>query len=145
MQQKKSWEITDEFWNEVKSLIPEKERDPNKVYKRAPGGGRHPLEPRKVLQGIFYVLRTGIQWKALPKEQFGAASSVHRYFMAWAQAGVFQKMWEAGLQRYDELNGIDWSWLSIDGCMTKAPLAKESVGPNPTDRGKKWEQASRPR
>jgi transposase len=145
MVRKKSWEITDEFWNEFKSLLPEKERDPNKVYKRAPGGGRHRLEPRKALEGIFYVLRTGIQWKALPKEQFGASSAVHRYFMAWAQAGIFQKMWEVGLELYDELNGIDWTWLSIDGCMTKAPLAKESVAPNPTDRGGKWEQASHPR
>lgn len=75
MIQKKSWEITDEFWNAVKDLIPKTERNPSKTYKRAPGAGRPPLEPRKALEAIFYVMRTGIQWKALPKEQFGAASS----------------------------------------------------------------------
>ncbi|APM37733.1 transposase [Clostridium kluyveri] len=34
------------------------------------------------LEAILYVLRTGVQWKALPKEKFGASSSIHRYFMA---------------------------------------------------------------
>ncbi|WP_373844886.1 hypothetical protein [Clostridium sp.] len=45
-------------------------------------------------------------------------------------------MWKLGLERYNEIQGIDWEWLSIDGSMNKAPLAKESVGANPTDRGK---------
>ncbi|MEN3291488.1 MAG: hypothetical protein V7642_741 [Burkholderiales bacterium] len=38
---------------------------------------------------------------------------------------------------YDDLEGIAWRWQSIDGATMKAPLAQESVGPNPTDRGKK--------
>jgi putative transposase len=40
------------------------------------------------------------------------------------------------LLAYDELEGIDWSWLSMDGAMTKAPLAGSKNGANPTDRGK---------
>jgi transposase len=76
MIQKKSWEITDEFWNTVKDLIPKTQRDPNKTYKRSPGACRPPLEPRKNLEAIFYVMRTGIQWEALPKEQFGSASAI---------------------------------------------------------------------
>ena len=145
MIQRKSWEITDEFWEEVKDLIPEKQRDQNKEYKRAAGGGRPPMDSRKVLEAIFYVLRTGIQWKALPKEKFGAASSIHRYFMAWSKAGVFENMWKAGLEKYNIIQGIDWEWLSIDGSTTKAPLAQESAGANPTDRGKKWDQKTHPR
>jgi len=43
----------------------------------------------------------------------------------------------ASLLEYDELEGIAWEWQSLDGAMTKAPLALESVGRNPTDRGKK--------
>ena len=38
------------------------------------------------------------------------------------------------------MKGIAWKWQSIDGSMTKAPTAQESVGPNPTDRGKKWDK-----
>ena len=144
VKQKHSWQITDEFWDEIKHLIPIKQRDDNKQYKRKSGGGRKPLEARKVLEAIFYVLRTGIQWKALPKE-FGSSSAIHRYFLFWCEEGFFKNIWIAGLERYDEVAGIDWTWLSADGCMTKAPLAQESVGANPTDRGKKWEQTPHPR
>ena len=49
---------------------------------------------------------------------------------------MFLKLWRAGLDRYDELKGLDWSWLSMDVAMTKAPLGGEKTGPNPTDRGK---------
>ena len=100
MKQRHSWEISDEFWKLVAPLIPEKERDKTKSYRRKPGGGRPPMEPRKVLEAIFYVLRTGIQWKALPKE-FGAASSIHRYFRFWCEQGLFQAIWVAGLEQYE--------------------------------------------
>ena len=139
MKQKKSWEITDAFWETAEPLVPKKERDNSKEYRRKPGGGRPPMEMRKVLQAIFYVLRTGIQWNALPKT-FGFSSAVHRYFLFWCEQGFFQALWVAGLETYDEVKGIDWTWLSGDGCMTKAPLALETVGPNPTDRGKKRQQ-----
>ncbi len=51
---------------------------------------------------------------------------------------------EAGsfLFAYDKLKGIDWSWLAMDGAMTKAPLGMEKTGPNPTDRGKKGTKRS---
>jgi transposase len=139
MRQKYAWELTDEFWEIAEPLLPRRERDLAKTYRRKPGGGRPPLEPRTVLAAIFYVLRTGIQWKALPKA-FGAASAVHRYFRFWCEQGFFKTLWAAGLAAYDEAAGIQWDWLSADGCMTKAPLAQETVGRNPTDRGKKWQQ-----
>ena len=137
----KSWEITDEFWSKVEPLITKPRRDPNKTYQRRRGAGRKPMEYRTAFEGIVFVLRTGIQWKALPKE-YGSSSSVHRYFQKWAKEGLFLKLWKKGLAEYDEMEGIAWRWQSIDGCMTKAPTAQESVGHNPTDRGKKWKQTS---
>jgi len=137
-----SWEVSDEFWKIVEPLIPKRLREKGRIYKRKPGGGRKPLEPRRVFEGIVYVLRTGIQWKALPKKQFGSSSSVHEYFRAWEREGVFLELWKRGLAEYDEMEGIAWEWQSIDGSMIKAPLARESVGPNPTDRGKKRFQTS---
>jgi transposase len=74
-----SWEVSDSFWKRVKPLLPPPRRDPNKPYRRKPGGGRKPLDYRRVFEGIAYVLRTGCQWKALPKERFGAPSSIHAY------------------------------------------------------------------
>jgi transposase len=100
------------------------------------------MAPRKTFEGIVFVLRTGCQWKALPKERFGSASSVHKYFREWLKAGFFLHLWRAGLAEYDDMEGVAWKWQSIDGSMVKAPLAQESVGRNPTDRGKKWKQAA---
>jgi transposase len=137
-----SWEVSDPFWSRVEPLIPITKRNPDKVYLRKPGGGRKPIEYRRIFEGIMYVLRTGCQWKALPKEQFGCPSSVHRYFREWERAGLFLQLWQAGLAEYDDMEGIAWSWQSIDGCMTKAPLALESVGRNPTDRGKNGDQTT---
>ncbi len=141
----KSWTISDEFWERVKPLIPKPTRDRKVGYVRRLGGGRKAMEPRKVFAGIVYVLRTGCQWKALPKSEFGAASSVHKYFLEWKKKGIFVKLWRKGLAEYDEMEGIAWSWQSIDGAMVKAPMAQEAVGPNPTDRGKKWDEAKRSR
>jgi transposase len=76
------------------------------------------------MNGIFYVLRTGCQWKAAPAE-FGSGSSLHRYFQEYARRGVLHKLWKYLLRRYDELRGIQWQWQNLDGSMTKAPLGGE--------------------
>jgi transposase len=136
-----SWTVSDELWVRIKPLIPERQRSRKRKYRRRPGGGRKPMDPRKIFGGIVYVLRTGCQWKALPKSEYGSASSIHKYFLEWKRHGVFVRLWRKGLAEYDDLEGIAWSWQSIDGSMVKAPLAIEAVGPNPTDRGKKWDQA----
>jgi transposase len=137
-----SWEVSDAFWERVRPLIPKKKRNKNKQYKRKAGGGRKPIQPRQVFEGIVYVLRTGCQWKALPKERFGSPSSIHGYFLQWMKAGFFLSLWRAGLAEYDDMEGIAWKWQSVDGAMVKAPLALESVGRNPTDRGKKRKQTA---
>ena len=138
-----AWEVSDEFWRRVEPLIPRQVvRQEQRAYVRKPGGGRKPKRPRLVFEAIVYVLRTGCQWKALPRERFGSASAIHKRFLEWESSGLFLALWQAGLAEYDELEGVAWRWQSIDGAMMKAPLAQQAVGPNPTDRGKKWQQAS---
>src|ERR1700730_9472061 len=144
MSKVKSWEVTDEFWRRAEALLPVRQRSADKMYTRQPGAGRKRKDPRVVFEAIVYVLRTGCQWKALPAEGFGSASAIHKRFLECAKAGAVVRLWQAGLAEYDEMEGIAWRWQSIDGTMVKAPLAQESVGPNPTDRGKKWEQANAP-
>lgn len=140
MAQIKSWTVSEALWEKVAPLIPTRLRAEGKQYQRKPGAGRKPMEARQIFSGIVYVLRTGCQWKALPRE-YGAASSVHKYFQQWQRAGFFLRIWQAGLAEYDGMQGIAWEWQSIDGAMGKAPLAQECVGPCPTDRGKKRAQA----
>ncbi|MDR1956220.1 MAG: transposase, partial [Treponema sp.] len=126
MRQQHSWEITDEFWARAEPLIPPCPRDPAKKYQRGPGGGCPPADPRTALAGIFFVLRTGIPRNALP-ERFGSPGPVYRCFRRWCAAGFFEALRKAGLAACDEAAGIEWTWISGDGCMTKAPPAQESV------------------
>jgi transposase len=138
----KSWEVSDKFWAIVEPLLPKPKRQDEKQYIRKVGGGRKPIEPRKVFAAIVYVLRAGIQWKAIPKELFGSPSAIRRYFREWERRGFFWELWERGLSEYDDMEGIAWKWQAVDGSMNKAPLARESSGPNPTDRGKKRKQTA---
>ena len=110
---KGSWTISEALWSKIAPLLP--------PARPKPKGGRPRMPDRPAMEAIFYVLRTGCQWKALPRS-LGAASTVHDRFQEWVRAGVFARMWEAGLMEYDEAQGIDWSWLAMDGAMTKAPL-----------------------
>jgi len=137
-----SWDVSDDLWEQIEPSIPGPQRDPEREYQRKPGAGRKPLPPRQVFAGIVYVLRTGIQWKALPKERFGSPSAIHGYFLQWQAAGVFRRLWAEGLLAYDEVKCIAWMIQSIDGSLSKAPLAQEAVGPNPTDRGKQGSKRS---
>ena len=124
MAQIKSWTVSDPLWAKVEPLIPHKQREKNREYLRKPGAGRKPMSARQVFSAIVYVLRTGIQWKALPVE-FGSASAVHKYFQDWQKAGFFLKLWQAGLAEYDGMEGIAWEWQSIGRTMGRAPLAIE--------------------
>ena len=87
------------------------------------------------MEGILYVLKTGIPWRAVPR-CFGPGTTLHDRFQEWAEAGVFDRVWERCLLVYDETVGIQWRWQSMDGAMTKAPLGAEATSPNPIDRAK---------
>lgn len=122
--------ISDELWAVLQPLLP----IPLNTHRF--GGGRPRVPDRRCADAIFYVLRTGCQWQALDQTELCAHSTAHDRFQEWVQACVFLKLWQAGLEQFEETCGIDWLWLSMDGAMTKAPLGGEKTGPNPTDRGK---------
>ncbi|OIQ81008.1 hypothetical protein GALL_372170 [mine drainage metagenome] len=60
---------------------------------RAPNG-RKPLNHRLVLDGIFWIARTGSPWRDLP-EEFGKWSSVYRQFRRWTLTGLWEQIMEA--------------------------------------------------
>ena len=131
-----SWELSDSLWARIEPLLPKpKSRFRGRGAARRNIGGRPAAEPRLIMMAILYVLRTGCQWNALPRE-YGSGKTTHRYFQQWVRAGVFKRMWQAGLSEYDAVKGIVWQWQAADGAMTKAPLGGEKTGKNPTDRSK---------
>jgi transposase len=118
--------LPDEVWERIKFAIP---TPPPK-----PKGGRPRMDDRQAMNAIFYLLRTGLQWNALPRS-LGASSTVHDRFQEWERQGVFVRMWELGLKDYDEALGIEWEWMSMDGAMVKAPLGGRKPGRTPQTEG----------
>jgi putative transposase len=107
------WRLPDDLWTQLQSLLPPE---------KPPGTPGRPVVPfRRVMDGILYVLRTGCQWKALPRE-YGSGSTCHRRFQQWVQAGVFERLWATLLRHYDDLHHIQWRWQALDSVMVKAPL-----------------------
>ncbi|AAM07410.1 TPA: IS5 family transposase [Methanosarcina acetivorans] len=121
------YEISYELWTKIKALLP--------LPKPKKKAGRPREDDRKIMNGIFYLLRTGCQWKALPRF-YGVPGTVHDRFQEWQRSGLFEKIWQLGLMDYDDEEGLEWEWQAIDGAMTKAPLGGAGTGANPTDRGK---------
>ena len=109
------WRIPDDLLVEIAIHLPEH------VNTHRFGGGRPRTPDRVCMDAIFFVLRTGCQWKALDATKFCPGSTAHDRFQEWVADGVFLALWKTGLLEYDCLKGIDWEWLSMDGCMTKAP------------------------
>ena len=103
----------DEFWAKVEPLLPRLKRRRNR--------GRPPVDRRKVFNGIVYVLRTGCQWKMMPRE-YGSGSTCHRYFQKWRGRGVFLKLWGNCLREYDDRKGIAWEWQAVDSVTSQAPV-----------------------
>lgn len=121
----KNFLIPDELWREIEPLLPER------ANTHRFGGGRPRASDRACMDGIFFVLRTGCQWKALSATGICPSSTAHDRFQEWVEAGVFLRLWEAGLVEYDQLKGLDWAWLSMDGAITKAPLGGGKIGTEP--------------
>src|SRR6516225_5978428 len=76
-------DVTDEQWRLIERLIP--------VY---PGGRPRTTDLRDVVDAIFYVLRTGCQWRYLPKD-FPPKSTVWRYFDEWRHNGTLEAIHDA--------------------------------------------------
>ena len=122
------WHIPDDLWKRIAPVLgPEK----------APGTpGRPATSFRLLFDALVYVLRTGCQWQALPRQEYAPGSTVHGWFRRWVQAGVFETAWKLLLEYYDQGVGSDWKWQALDGAITKAPLGGEATGPSPVDRAK---------
>ena len=77
-------DLTDEEWALVRPQIPRAKR----------GGNRHSVDERAVMNGLMYVLSTGCQWRAIPKD-LPPRSTVNHYFCRWQDDGTLDRMHHA--------------------------------------------------
>jgi putative transposase len=114
-----SFRIADDLWRALQPLLP------GHVNTHRFGGGRPRVPDRRCADAIFSVLRTGCQWEALHQTELCAKSTAYERFRQGVEAGVFLQLWPAGLDQLDELKGLDWDWLRMDGALSKAPVGGE--------------------
>jgi transposase len=120
------WRLPDELWAQMEPLLPVHVPHPHPL-----GCHRQRVDHRKAMNAILFVLRTGCQWNALDATGICSCGTAYRRFREWLEAGAFEAFWREGLLAYDQLKGIDWSWLAVDGALTKAPLGGEKNRPQP--------------
>ncbi|WP_435382758.1 IS5 family transposase [Crenobacter oryzisoli] len=103
---------------------------------RSRRGGRPRLDDRAAMNGILFVLTTGISWEDLPQELgFVSGMTCWRRLRDWQARGLWDRLHLALLTQLRQCDQIDWSRASIDGASVASPGGQET-GPNPTDRGK---------
>lgn len=123
--------VNDELWALIEPLIPVTPR-------RRTHPGRKPLDNRKVLSGILFVLKTGIPWEDLPQELgCGSGMTCWRRLHAWQQAGVWQQMHEVLLAKLHDADRIDWSSVVVDSSSIRALKGANTPGrTRPIGRGR---------
>lgn len=118
------------LWRRIQRLLPKP--------KPRPQGGRPPADNRAIVNGIWYVLWTGCQWKAVHRDWFGVCSSVlHERFQQWQRQGIFLKLMRLMLRFYARQRGVQWLFQAIDSKCCPAPLGGEASGKSPVDRSKR--------
>ena len=107
--------VTDELWALIEALIP-----PRPPAKRG-RTGRPRLDDRAALNGIVFVLRTGIGWAKLPGELgYGSGWTCWRRLREWQDAGVWGQVHRAVLDELARRGDLDWSRVSLDSVSVRA-------------------------
>jgi transposase len=102
--------LTDSEWNAIRRFLPA-ERS---------GKAGHPWKPhRPIIDGILFVLHTGVQWEDLPSE-FGKCKTVYNRFRRWVKSGIWQRIFEALINRLLKAGKIDFELWCVDGTVIRA-------------------------
>ena len=104
------YEMTDEAFERIEPLLPRQGR-----------GGRW-IDHRTVLNGIFWVLNSGAQWRDMP-ERYGRWQTVYGRYRRWVSEGLFDAVLRPLHVQLDELGRIDWSVFDVDGSSVRAHRA----------------------
>jgi len=102
-------ELTDDQWELICDLV-------DTEWK---GNGRPPKSRRGIVNGIFFVLKTGVPWRDLP-ERFGKWKTVYHYFRLWSGDGTIDAMLRRLVGSMIEIEELDEDLWCVDGTVIRA-------------------------
>jgi transposase len=132
--------VVDAVWASFAAYLPERGEMNHPL-----GCHRPRISDRDCFEAILFRLVTGCSWDVAGRLGKGSETTLRRRRDEWVDAGAFGRLIEEAIGAFDKVIGLDFSEVSIDGSLHKAPAGGEGTGPNPTDRGKsgwKWSLAT---
>ena len=122
--------IVSSLWFRIQKLLP---------AKRSPGpkGGRPPIDDRVVLEGLIFMLQSGIPWRLFPRHFGCSASTCWRRLRDWQKQGIWEELHALLLAELQRRGKLRWSRASVDSASVRALEGGEKTGKNPTDRGRR--------
>ena len=124
--------VDDELWAVIEPLLPE----PKPRRFRFPG--RKPVDNRRALTGIVFVLKTGIGWEDLPQEMgCGSGMTCWRRLREWQRLGVWPRIRHALIERLAEADQIDWSRAVVDSSSIRALIGGPKPARTPRTKAKR--------
>ena len=116
--------VSERLWKAIAPLLPEPEPSPK--------GGRPPVPNRACLEGIIFVLKSGMPWQMLPTELgYGSGSTGWRRFRAWTQSGVWPELHRRLLRVLGRRGRINLGRAVIDSASARALKGGRTPGRTP--------------
>ena len=117
--------LDDGLWEVINPLVPHRPR-------REDDPGRRPLDHRRVLTGILFVLKSGLPWEMLPQEMgCGSGMTCWRHLRDWQESGIWQEIHELLLAKLHHADRIDWNRAVVDSASVRALLGGHKQAPIP--------------
>jgi len=125
--------VSNSLWKRVTPLLPgARVKNRHRQY-----AGRKPSDPRRVLNGIVFVLRTGVPWEHLPAtSEWPSGHTCLRCLRRWQRARVWKRLLVELLSELARKGKIDWRRAVVDSASVRAPHGGRDTGPSPVDRRK---------
>jgi len=127
--------VSETLWKAIAPFLP--------AHERSPKGGRPPVPDRACLEGIIFVLQTGMPWQLLPTRLgYGSDRTCWRRFHAWTQLGVWPELHQRLLRVLGRRGGINRERAVIDSASVRAFKGGRTPGPTPPTAGKRAANAT---
>ncbi len=107
------WRVSDGLWGRVSPLLPVLER-------RYRYPGRKRVDDRRCLEGILFVLFSGLPWQAVPGDVGVSGVTCWRRLREWQQAGVWQQLLSLLLCELEQRGAVDSARLIVDASIAPA-------------------------